>query len=134
VRIVLDTNVLISGLFFTGPPRRILDGWRAGHVKLVLSESILDEYQRVGEELAARYRGIDPAPFLSLVALHGELCAVTPRVERICEDPDDDKFLACALAGRCKVIVSGDKHLLRVSGYHGIAVMRPRAFVDTYLP
>ncbi len=46
--------------------------------------------------------------------------------EPVCKDPDDDKFLACALASKCKVIVSGDKNLLKVSGFHGIRVIRLR--------
>jgi len=53
--------------------------------------------------------------------------------EPVCDDPDDDKFLACAIAGKCNVIVSGDKHVLKVSGYRGIEVVRPRKFVDEYL-
>jgi predicted nucleic acid-binding protein len=54
-----------------------------------------------------------------------------PLPEQVCEDPDDDKFLACALAGRNKVIVSGDKHMLDVSGYQKIEVLKPRKFVIT---
>ncbi len=53
--------------------------------------------------------------------------------EPVCEDPDDDKFLACALATETKIIVSGDKHLLKVSGYRGIDVIRPRKLLDDYL-
>jgi predicted nucleic acid-binding protein len=53
--------------------------------------------------------------------------------EPVCEDPDDDKFIACALAGESKVILSGDKHLLRDSGYQGIEVLKSRDFVDKYL-
>jgi predicted nucleic acid-binding protein len=51
----------------------------------------------------------------------------------VCEDPDDDKFLSCAIAGKSNIIISGDKHLLRVSGYKGIKVLRPRESVDEYL-
>jgi predicted nucleic acid-binding protein len=51
----------------------------------------------------------------------------------VCDDPDDDKFIACAIAAKCKMIVSGDKHLLKVSGFKGIGVIRPREFVDKYL-
>jgi predicted nucleic acid-binding protein len=51
----------------------------------------------------------------------------------VCEDPDDDKFLACAIAGKSKIIISGDTHLLKVSGYEGIKVLRPRKFFDEYL-
>ncbi len=54
-------------------------------------------------------------------------------VESVCEDPEDDKFIACALAGRCKVIISGDRHLLKVSGFGEIRVMSPRQFIDKYL-
>ncbi|KXK15132.1 MAG: twitching motility protein PilT [Chloroflexi bacterium OLB14] len=53
--------------------------------------------------------------------------------EPICEDPDDDKFFACALSSDSKIIISGDKHLLKVSGYEGVEVMKPRDFVDKYL-
>ncbi len=53
--------------------------------------------------------------------------------ESVCEDPDDDKFFACTLASGSRVIISGDKHLLRVSGYEGIEVLKPREFVDRFL-
>jgi predicted nucleic acid-binding protein len=53
--------------------------------------------------------------------------------ERVCSDPDDDKFLACAVASRTKIVVSGDKHLLAVSGFRGIKVVKPRQFVDEHL-
>ena len=53
--------------------------------------------------------------------------------ERVCTDRDDDKFIAYALAAHCPVIVSGDRALLRLSGYGGIAVLRPRDFVMTHL-
>lgn len=53
--------------------------------------------------------------------------------DQICEDPDDDKFLAATLASRCKLIISGDRHLLRVSGHRGVEVIRPRRFVEEYL-
>lgn len=53
MRVILDTNVFISGVFFGGPPSRILEGWHDGRVTLVLSPEILDEYQRVAAELHA---------------------------------------------------------------------------------
>ena len=53
--------------------------------------------------------------------------------QSVCRDPDDDKFLACAIAGDTKIVVSGDKDLLAVSGFQGIAVLTPRQFVEQYL-
>jgi len=51
----------------------------------------------------------------------------------VCKDPDDNKFIECAIASNCKMIVSGDKHLLNITGYKGISVLKPRDFMDHYL-
>ena len=133
MRVVLDTNVFVSGVFFTGPPHEILKAWRDRRIKIVLSAEILEEYRRVGVELTSKFPGVDLEPFLTLLALDAEVVFAPSLSEAVCDDPDDDKFLACALAGRCKVIVSGDKLLRRVSGYRGIDVTTPRRFVDEYL-
>jgi putative PIN family toxin of toxin-antitoxin system len=133
VRIILDTNVVVSGVFFTGPPYHILKAWRDGIVHIVVSPEILGEYQRVGGVLAKQYPGIDLDPILNLLAAEAELIPAPPLPQPVCDDPDDDKFLACALASKTKIIISGDKQLLRVSGYRSIEVIRPRTFVDDYL-
>jgi uncharacterized protein len=133
VRIVLDTNVFVSGVFFSGPPFRILKAWRDGRLELAISEEILDEYRKVGDELAEQFPAIDLRPVLELVIVKAKLFTSWNLSEPVCEDPDDDKFFACALASESKVIVSGDKHLLKVSNYRGIKVLRPREFVDAYL-
>jgi putative PIN family toxin of toxin-antitoxin system len=133
VRVVLDTNVFVSGVFFSGPPYRILQSWRDGRLKLALSLEILDEYHRVGQELAAEFAGADLASIEALLATHAEVFDAPPLPQQVCADPDDDKFLACALASRIKIVVSGDKELLRVTGWGGIQVLRPRAFIDLYL-
>jgi len=133
VRVILDTNVVISGVFFTGPPYHILKAWRDGTVHVVVSPEIIGEYQRVGSVLAKQFPGVDIDPILTLFAAAAELIVVPPLPEPVCDDPDDDKFLACALASKTQIIISGDKGLLRVSGYRGIEVIRPRTFVDEYL-
>jgi predicted nucleic acid-binding protein len=53
-----------------------------------------------------------------------------PLPESVCDDPDDDKFLACALASGCNLIISGDKHLLAASGYREVEVLKPRVFLE----
>jgi len=133
VRVILDTNVFVSGVFFTGPPSRILDAWNKGNLQLVISQEILEEYQRVGEVLSGPFPGVRLEPILGLLTIGAELLSVEHLPEPVCQGPDDDKFLACALAGECNVIVSGDKHLLKVSGFQGIHVAKPRIFVDEYL-
>jgi predicted nucleic acid-binding protein len=70
---------------------------------------------------------------LTFVVEHARVYLAVDLGESVCEDPDDDKFLACAPASECRVIISGDKHLLKVSGYEGIEVMKPREFVNSHL-
>ena len=130
---ILDTNVLISGIFFSGPPRRILEAWSHGAFDLVLSPEILDEYRRVADELHSQYTSIEIGPILDLLVVRSRICLAEPLGTQVCTDPDDDKFLACAIAASVHTIVSGDKSLLRVSGYQGIKVVRPRYFVENYL-
>ena len=72
-------------------------------------------------------------PVLAMVAQEATIIRAPALHESVCDDPDDDKFVACALAGRCRLPVSGDKHLLYVTGYRGVRVLRPRAFVDLHL-
>jgi len=133
MRLILDTNVFISGIFFSGPPYEILNAWRHRKVDLVISPDILDEYRRVAEQLAKRYPGVNLEPFLDLLAIKARIVEAPPLDESVCSDPDDDKFIACALASRTKLICSGDKALLRASGYRGITILRPKDFVDSYL-
>jgi putative PIN family toxin of toxin-antitoxin system len=133
VKVVLDTNVFVSGVFFSGAPYQILEAWHDGKIQLVVSPDILDEYHRVGEILAEDYPIIDLQPFLDNLIQSAVIYSAPLLSEPVCEDPDDDKFLACALASGNTVVVSGDKHLLKVSGYRGIEVLKPRVFVDRYL-
>jgi putative PIN family toxin of toxin-antitoxin system len=133
VKIVLDTNVFVSGVFFNGPPHHILQAWRDGKVQLVISPEILDEYSRVGEALSESFPAIDLRPILELVTVNADMISPAESAGPICDDLDDDKFFLCAISARCKLIVSGDKHLLAKSGYGGVQVLKPRDFVETIL-
>ena len=133
LKVVMDTNVFVSGVFFSGPPYQILNAWQSGEFELVVSQEILDEYERVGEVLAEEYPKVDLNPFLNFVLENAKVYKSVELKEPVCEDPDDDKFFACALASGSRIIISGDKHLLKVTGYQGIEVLKPREFVDRYL-
>ncbi|NIN01820.1 MAG: putative toxin-antitoxin system toxin component, PIN family [candidate division Zixibacteria bacterium] len=133
MKIVVDTNVFVSGVFFRGAPYQILEAWRDGKVDLVISREILEEYQRVGEELGNQFPGIDFGRILDFLTVKAELIEAPNLPESVCVDSEDDKFLACALASESRVIISGDKHLLEMSGYRGVNVVRPRKFLDDLL-
>lgn len=134
MKVVLDTNVFVSGIFFKGPSSRILKAWWNGTFQLAVSPEILEEYERTGEVLSARFPEIDLQPIWELVTVEAEIYACPNLPRQVCADPDDDKFIACALASRCAAIVSGDRHLLAVSGFQGIQIMKPREFMERYLP
>jgi putative PIN family toxin of toxin-antitoxin system len=133
MRIVLDTNVFISGIFFTGPPSDILKAWRDGKVQVLVSSSILDEYQRIGAELALEFRDVDLKPFLDLLTVQAEIVLAPTLPPVISDDPSDDKFLEAAVAGNASYIISGDKHLLKLSEFQGVQILKPRDFVQGYL-
>jgi putative PIN family toxin of toxin-antitoxin system len=109
--------VFFSGIFFSGPPYEVLGAWRDKKIRIVASPAILEEYQRVAETLSAHYLGVEIQPIIDLLIAHADL-VVPERLKRsVCDDPHDDKFLECALVGKAEFIISGDKHLLKVSGY-----------------
>ena len=133
MKVVLDTNVLISGIYFGGVPGKILEAWGARRFQLLVSTEILQEYLNVVERLADQYAGVEYESVIGLIIQNAELVQPSDLPESVSTDPDDDKFLACALVGDSTTIVSGDSDLLSVSGYCGIRVLTPKAFVSEYL-
>ena len=136
LRIVLDTNVYISGLLWTGTPHRILQAAETGEFILVTTPAIVEEVQGalVRPKFASRITALNTSvrelteSLLSIVEVIRE-----PRVKPIiAQDPDDDKVLACAIASRARWIVSGDSHLLAVKRYGRVSILTPKQFWDTW--
>jgi len=133
MKVVVDTNVLISGLLFSGTPARIFKVWRRRRIRFVLTPEILEEYVRVCNVLQEQFPEVELSAILQAIAAKSDLIQAPALAEAVCDDPDDDKFLACAVAGKTKIVVSGDRHLLKVSGYRGIRVLTPREFVNEFI-
>jgi putative PIN family toxin of toxin-antitoxin system len=108
MRVVLDTNVLISAVFFSGPPSRILSAWIDDRFDLVVSTEILEEYREVARRIGARFPGVELRPVLDRIALHALLVVPVQLPDDACADRDDVKFLECALGCRADCVVSGD--------------------------
>lgn len=129
MRVVLDTNTLVSGVISPGGlPRRLLDGARAQVFELCSSATLLAELLDVlsREKFAARLAqaGLTPQGIVGELRRLAYMAApqAVPRV--IENDADDDQVLACALAGRADLIVSGDRHLHNLGGqYQGIPIV-----------
>jgi putative PIN family toxin of toxin-antitoxin system len=111
----------------------VLESWRDGRVEIVVSAAILEEHRVVAHRLGREFPGVKAGPLLDLLSARAKLVEAPALPTPVCVDPADDKFLACALAGGARVIVSGDKGLQRVSGYRGIKVVTPRRFAEEFL-
>lgn len=133
MRIIIDTNVLVSGMFFSGVPLKILRGIKQKKYTTVISSDIAREYKQTIQRLSDQFPAIKADDLLELFVTSSTICEPESLTDPVCKDPDDDKFIACALASGTKIIVSGDKHLLDVSGYQGIKVLKPRQFAEKYL-
>lgn len=131
--VVLDTNVVMSGIFWSGPPYEILKAWHAKKFKIAVSLEIIEEYRRVGQELGQKFPQIQVNDLIDLIAFNSDIYSVNLPTEPICRDPDDDKFLICGLAAKASHIVTGDKALLELNGYGGMKIVKPGPFAKTEL-
>lgn len=129
MRVVLDTNVVVSSLW-SGPPSGILAACREGRVRVLVSLPILEEYFAVLTRFEVTDEDMDLFGSLFTDPSRTEICSPTVRVRRIREDPSDDKFLECAVAGGADFIVSGDKHLLKLGSFRGIPILTSRTFLS----
>ena len=132
LRVVLDTNVLVSALLLRGKLSRLVDLWKSGRITPVLSRETFDEFRRVLEY---------PKFSLSVSEIHGilqeeilpffEVAERVDPVSGICRDPDDDKFLACAASAKVAFLVSGDKDLYSLAKFGRVRIIRPEQLLAT---
>ena len=132
IRVVIDTNIFISS-FFGGNPRKIIDLWKSGQIVLCLSGPIIDEYIDVlGRMGLQNERELEELLNLFARGFHVLFTANTPKLNVVEKDPDDDKFIECAVALNSKYIISGDKALREVKDYMGIKIQSPKQFLDDH--
>lgn len=130
MRLVLDTNVVVAGLLWSGHPRRLLDLAIDEAAALFSSPALLDELTRTLRypKFAQRIERFGTTPPALTVQYSALVTLLSPtQVPRVvAHDADDDQVLACALAAQADLIVSGDKHLLNLGGqYQGIPIVTP---------
>jgi hypothetical protein len=133
MRVVLDTNVLLSALLGKGPMGAIFDMVEAGELEMFLTPEILEELKRV-----LRYPkilkwlhtvGLDAGAVMQYVIEHAKLVEDVKIRNIVKADPSDDKFIGCALSVGAKYIVSGDRHLLDIGSVGGVDILSPRDFL-----
>ncbi len=136
MNIVLDTNTVISGLFWKGAPRQVLDRARSGTFTLFTSPDLLAELADVLGRPKFSARLAQANISVEELVLGYASLAITVRPNKIDPviraDPDDDKVLACAKTANAEIVASGDPHLLDLNEYEGIKIMTVNQFLEQY--
>jgi len=128
VRVLLDTNVLVSAILFGGVPRQVLEAVLTGELDVVTSPALMSELEGI---LIRKFRFRSTAAASSRAEFETLAEVVEPiDVPRVMVDVADDEVLAAAVAGRAESIVTGDKELLELGRYKGIVIESPRSFID----
>ena len=132
MKIVIDTNVLISGVFFGGYPRKILEAVIDNHIKACATVDIVEEYKEIVAEMIERKQGYIRNDIL--MPLIAKLILTNKRTNiKVCRDVDDDKFISCAIDSKSLYIVSGDKDLLSIGTYEDVEIITAAEFYNRYL-
>jgi len=136
LRVVIDTNVLVSSVISKkGAPAFLIQAWSEGLFNLVISEAIITEIERVlSEHSLKQVFNISNDQITRLVELLRRNSILVPGSAAVAgavpADPTDEMFIAAALDGNADVIVSGDKDLLEIESFQGVAILTPRQFLD----
>lgn len=131
MRIVIDTNVLISGVFFGGFPQKILCAVVDHKITACATTEIINEYEEIVQEMINRKQGYINKAILSPLIKVMEIIEPITQV-RICRDPDDNKFLECAKDSHALYIVSGDKDLLVIEQFENVQIVTAKDFCEKY--
>jgi len=128
IRAVLDTDTIVSGVGWGGPPGAVLDAALAGHFEIVTSPALLDELRRVlGYPKLPAVIG-DAEELIELLALTAIVVTPTETVELV-RDPDDNRLIEAALTAQADAIVTGDQDLLTLEHVDQIRILTPREFL-----
>lgn len=126
VRLVLDTNIVVSGLLWKNAPSRLIDAALNGRIELFTSPTLLLELEDVlARTNLAKRVAVSGLRVEELIARYAVLAqsVVPASITPVLPDPDDDHVLGCALGARADLIVSGDAQLLNLKRYHGIEIV-----------
>ena len=129
MRVILDTNVIVSALVGHGKPRRLLTKLSEGH-EIVSSKQMLAELKDVLSRSRFEFTRRQINEFLLIMVRGTTMATVTDFPEIITEDPDDNIVLATASEGQAGYIVSGDKHLLKLKEYRGIKIVAVKEMLE----
>ena len=128
MRVVIDTNVLISAIFWSGKPKRILNMARRGDFTFITSEALLQELKRVLSEDPFRLEDEEISKIENSIREIAEIEKPQTKVQE-CRDEADNRVLECAIEGRADYIVTGDEDLLGLTSFRGVRIAKVADFL-----
>lgn len=129
-RVVLDTNILISGIGWSGSPKDVIEAFLKGEFILLISESLLNELERILNYKKFYFiPGYLKESLIRNLLKAAEIVEIKKKLDIVKEDPEDNKVLECALFGKADYIVTGDKHLLKLCKFNNIKILTPIEFL-----
>ena len=129
LKVILDTNILISATYWFGNPKYVFDLALAGQIRVFTTQKLLEEYKAsIIRDFAETSEGAEEKVKV-ILSVSG---IVEPKEKVfICEDKDDNKVIEAALEAKADYIISGDKHLLRLIEFRGIRIVPAQEFIET---
>jgi len=133
VRAVIDTNVLISAIFWTGSPKRLLNRVRRGEVTFVTSRVLLDELKEILVRPDKPFKLSEEEADRVVKAIQNVAEVVETQSQvRVCRDEKDNKVLECAVDGRAEWIITGDAHLLELQSFKNVRIVTVAEFLRRF--
>ena len=128
IRAVLDTNIFISGIHWSGASEKVLRLWFLDKFKLVSSAETIGEFVKIMASFKIPMKNEDILWWESLILEKSELVVPNKKINIVKDDPDDNKFIEAALEGNADYIVTQDNHLLKIKEFKGIKIITPEEF------
>lgn len=129
--VVIDTGVLVSGVFWRREPHQVLRAWKCGLLTPIISKQIFDEYERVLEDVKQEEGfATDLSPWLEALKVAAVWVTPAPLGRSVCRDPHDDKFIEAALAAGAQTLIARDADLTVLQKPFGIEILTPRAWLS----
>jgi len=128
MRVVIDTNIIVSA-YLGGALKAIIVSWKSGKFTLVVSDAISDEYHEVLKRPKFQIERAELDDFFALLLDKAEFVIPLETINVITSDSSDNKFIEAAIAGKAKLIVSGDNHLLELKSFRDIPIITAKEFI-----
>lgn len=128
MKVLLDTNIFISGIFWRGSSNKVITNWKEGKFTLVTSLEAISEIIKVLKDFKIKLSDDMIKEWVDLIVRNSIIVEPKEKIEAVKDDQKDNIFIETAVAGNVDYIVSQDNHLLKLKEFRGIKIITPEEF------